>query len=420
MAYEEKEIEIGLNNIAIHRDNDKETNNNNNNRTAGNEEDIKSISRLSKKLQSFVLSQILLLQSRKKWGIIFTIATLVGTVCSLSSDADNNAQIMTIIQSISNYDHFGDNLVSLLGTILKVMLLPIITSFLIIVGMYVFNDLIDADLDKINGKKRPIPMGLVSKWQAWIFVVLTNGLGIIFSIVTFNCNCIIETSMLAIIGILYSAPKIALKDRFIIKTLCISLAMMLCLMIGSSTAVTATSSTTSVHNNYDIHHDLTSIIMKNEKLNGSDHFDFGNPTHINFFSLTIVSIYSALMLGIMVFITSPFNDLGDISGDKAAGRKTIPVVIGKENTVKLAILLAVSLPIISVIAYCLFPTIIGIYSPILVGIASILITITMTKALKSVNEPDIVIKFLKKKTLPLHITLQVSLMAGSILLLFSR
>jgi geranylgeranylglycerol-phosphate geranylgeranyltransferase len=314
---------------------------------------------------------------------------VVGTVCGLSSDADNNAQIMTIIQSISNYDHFGNNLASLLSTILKVMLLPIITSFLIIVGMYVFNDLIDSDLDKINGKKRPIPMGLVSKWQAWIFVVLTNGLGIIFSIVTFNCISIIETSMLVIIGILYSAPKIALKDRFIIKTLAISLAMMLCLMIGSSTVVTATSTTTSVHNNYDIHHDLTSI-------------------------------YSALMLGIMVFITSPFNDLGDISGDKAAGRKTIPVVIGKENTVKLAILLAVSLPIISVIAYCLFPTILGIYSPILVGIASTLITITMTKALKSVNEPDVVIKFLKKKTLPLHITLQVSLMAGSILLLFSR
>ena len=70
-----------------------------------------------------------------------------------------------------------------------------------------------------------------------------------------------------------------------------------------------------------------------KKSNDANHFREGNRLYINFFSSTTLSIYPALMLGIMVFITSPFNDLGDISGDKATGRKTIPLIIGKENTV---------------------------------------------------------------------------------------
>jgi geranylgeranylglycerol-phosphate geranylgeranyltransferase len=331
---------------------------------------------LSNKFESFVSSQILLLKSRQKWGVIFTLATLVGIAYNFCSDESNNTiQVIMTIQHMGNYHYLDDNLISLLSIILKITLLPII-SFLIIVGMYVYNDLVDADLDKINGKKRPIPMSAVSKNQAAIFVIITNGLGIIFSISTLDLNCIIMTVMLVAVGILYSIPKIALKDRFIIKTLCISSAMMLCLMIGGSAGITATTMNT--------------------------------------------SIYPALMLGIMVFITSPLNDLGDILGDKAVGRKTIPIVMGKENTVKLAIALAISLPIISSIAYSIFSTKIGMYSPILVSVTSILIIITMIRTLKCINEPGIGIKFLKKKAFPLHMILQTSLTAGSILVLFSR
>jgi hypothetical protein len=58
--------------------------------------------------------------------------------------------------------------------------------------------------------------------------------------------------------------------------------------------------------------------------------------------------------------------------DETTYRKTIPIVTGKEIIVKLAISLAISLPIISGIA-----SRIGIYSPILVSITSIVIVITM-------------------------------------------
>jgi len=49
-----------------------------------------------------------------------------------------------------------------------------------------------------------------------------------------------------------------------------------------------------------------------------------------------------LTLALMVFISSTLNDMGDIVGDKASKRRTIPIVIGEENTIRLTLILAAS------------------------------------------------------------------------------
>ena len=49
------------------------------------------------------------------------------------------------------------------------------------------------------------------------------------------------------------------------------------------------------------------------------------------------------MLALMVFVTPPRNDLGDIKGDKKAGRRTIPIVLGKENTIPLSMLITLGI-----------------------------------------------------------------------------
>src|SRR5918911_4176787 len=108
------------------------------------------------KLQvSFPLSQFKLLQSRKKWGIIFALATVTGIFCATYSGGSFLTALSEKQQTV------------VLAS--KLLLLPV-ASFLIIVGMYVLNDLFDADIDQINGKKRPIPLGQVSKNQALAFV----------------------------------------------------------------------------------------------------------------------------------------------------------------------------------------------------------------------------------------------------------
>jgi geranylgeranylglycerol-phosphate geranylgeranyltransferase len=253
-------------------------------------------------------------------------------------------------------------------------------SFLIIIGMYVLNDLMDADLDRLNEKKRPIPVGQVSETQAWIFIILTNGIGLSMALLTFNTDSIIIALVIALIGLMYSIPKLALKDRFVIKTLSIAIAMILCTMLGSTV------------NNWNT----------NYVSDDNNHFD-----------RLSISIYAASMLGTMIFVTSPLNDLGDVIGDKAAGRRTIPIVIGRENTVKLSIFIATSMSIVSWIVYV--SSDIGIVIPISVSLVIGLTIANITKILKLLDDYKFARDFVKKRSMPLHIMLQLALIIGALL-----
>lgn len=302
---------------------------------------------------SFFLSQALLFQSRKKWGIIYALATMAGLFCVPGG----------IIAASSEVDA--------LTLITRTLPLPA-ASFLIIVGMYVLNDLIDADLDRANGKKRPIPTGKVTKNQAWAFITLTNGAGILLAALTLNPASVAVTSIVAAIGLMYSAPKIALKDRFVIKTLAIAIAIVLCALLGA---------------------------MSTFGLSATDSI--------------LVPVYVSVILGSMVFITSPFNDLGDVAGDKAAGRRTIPIVIGRENTVKLAIALGIG--IIGLSWLFLGLAAISLPMAIAASLVGVLSSASMSKTLKKLDDTDFV-RRQHKKSLPLHILLQSAIVVGMLLI----
>jgi geranylgeranylglycerol-phosphate geranylgeranyltransferase len=65
----------------------------------------------------------------------------------------------------------------------------------------------------------------------------------------------------------------------------------------------------------------------------------------------IIPIHTIAMSGIMIFACSIINDLGDTKGDKEAGRRTIPIVLGGKNTIKLLVILLSSMPVISWMLY---------------------------------------------------------------------
>jgi 4-hydroxybenzoate polyprenyltransferase len=304
---------------------------------------------------SLLKSQLSLFNYRKRWGMIYALATLAGmfTIPGAFASMMNSPQLLS-------------------QTILGLVTLPL-SSLFIIIGMYVFNDLIDADLDKANGKKRPIPSGEVSKLQGWIFVIGTNALGIALSAVTANSISLLISFSLVAIGIMYSAPRIAFKDKFMVKTISIAAAMMLCISLGS----------TSYWN------------------------------HGDFNSMGIHILYPAIMLSIMVFITSPFNDVADVIGDRMAGRKTIPIVIGSENTVKMSIILAASMIAISWTAFFVSNT--GWITPLLVSLVAILTIYNMSKTLKNLSNKEYV-RSQHKKSMPLHLLLQLALAVGALLI----
>ncbi len=306
---------------------------------------------------SFLRSQLILFNSRKKYGLLYSVATTVGLFC---------------IPGILNVGGLETEIQLLIQRIIPA---PFIT-LMIAVGMYILNDLVDADLDKTSLKNRPIPSGQVSKKQAWAFILLTNGAALGILISTLAIDSIIFVIPMMLIGILYSTPKkIALMNRFVIKNVAIALFYMLCSMLGITWS-----------------HDIE--------------LAFNNP---------IVAIHTITMSGIMIFVGSTVNDLGDIKGDKAAGRRTIPIVLGGGNTIKMLVILLVSMPTISWMLYPVFvdhESVSTIMTPIAITILASLALLRMIKIWK-VFEDMKLMREQHKKWFPLHIVLQSGMIVGS-------
>jgi geranylgeranylglycerol-phosphate geranylgeranyltransferase len=326
-------------------------------------------------------SQILLFNSRKKWGLLFALATISGMFC-----------VPTAIYQIQNaiMGSFDDRLNLLINSVLPV------STLLIITGMYVLNDLFDADLDRINGKtNRPIPSGRVSKRQALVFVVSMNVIGLSLPVFANNTLGIVMASTIAIIGIMYSLPKISLKDRFVIKTCAIAIAMACSLLLGASMYF------------------------------GED-FGISFQTEGQF----LYPLFAGVMLALMVIVTSPLNDLGDIKGDKEAGRKTIPIVLGKKNTIRLSLLVTIGIALSSWMLYALRTsmvvydsisldiqtnTIYAIALPLLISGMCVLIVVHLISVFKRRDDLNYIRESVGKKSMPLHLLLQLSLVIGCLI-----
>ncbi len=306
---------------------------------------------------SFLCSQLILFNSRKKHGLLYSLATAAGLFCipGILNVGGSETETQLLIQ--------------------RIIPAPFIT-LMIAVGMYILNDLIDADVDKTNLKNRPIPSGRVSKKQAWAFIMLTNGAALGILISALAIDSIIFVIPMILIGILYSTPKkMALMNRFVIKNIAIALFYMLCTMLGIT-------------------------------------WSYGIELAIN---NPIAAIHAITMSGIMIFVGSTVNDLGDIKGDRAAGRRTIPIVLGGENTVKVLIILLVSMPAISWMLYATFGVkhegISMIVTPIAVTIVASLALLRMT-TIRKVFEDMRLMREQHKKWFPLYMVLQLGMVVG--------
>jgi geranylgeranylglycerol-phosphate geranylgeranyltransferase len=313
----------------------------------------KANSTTEKKQLSFLGSQALLFKSRWKWGLLYSLAAVAGLFAMPG--------FLGLLSAESN------TLLLLQMTVPAPMI-----SLLIATGMYILNDLVDADLDRINGKKRPIPSGKVSKRQAWTFVLSTNVIAVILAVSTLNVTTMVLVSPMLLIGILYSAPRVKLMNRFVVKTLAIASFYALCAVLGM----------TSIHG-------MNAIVA--------------NPAP---------AFYTIVLLGTMIFISSTLSDLGDIPGDKAAGRRTIPIAMGGLSTTKLLIALAVAMIALSFFVYGTVSTAVVVSSGVFFGFVVITLH-RMKQSLKSMDSE--LARAEHKKIFPLHMVLQAILCAGAFL-----
>lgn len=323
--------------------------------TVPREEQIRNSS--SNEHNSFARSQLILFQSRKKFGLLYALATVAGLFCIPG----------TLVVMAAETDA--------LTLIQRTVPLPLI-ALLVSIGMYILNDLVDADLDKANGKKRPIPSGQVSKKQAWSFIFLTNGASVALAVITANTISMILAVPMFVIGIMYSAPRVSLMNRFVIKNAAISSFYMLCAMLGMTSGYGLEFTTSS----------------------------------------TVAAIHAMMVFGIMIFVGSIVNDLGDIRGDKAEGRRTIPIVIGGVKTVQMLIILLVAMPVLSW-TLLLAGIGVGIFTAVATSLVSALAIYRMKKMREGLVTMDT--DFMRKqhkKWFPLHMVLQSSLVLGAMMI----
>lgn len=100
--------------------------------------------------------------------------------------------------------------------------LAFITIFFIMGGVYVLNQIIDVDSDKINKKLYLLPEGIISIKSAWLEFTLLIIIGFLLSI-KLSIEFKILLAMSFLFGILYSVPPAKFKARPIIDLLSNSL-----------------------------------------------------------------------------------------------------------------------------------------------------------------------------------------------------
>ena len=127
-----------------------------------------------------------------------------------------------------------------------------------------------------------------------ILVIFLFGLAATVSYVI-SSSAFLISIVFIVLGIFYSHPKFSLKSKFPLKTIVTATGAGLLSLLGGVAAIG----------------------------NGSDY-----DTSLNTTILPLSTIYLAFSFSIFYFIQSPMGDIADIKGDRAAGRKTFPLVLG--------------------------------------------------------------------------------------------
>src|ERR1051325_8057278 len=115
----------------------------------------------------------------------------------------------------------------------------VIASYFMALATYIYNDIADMEVDKINKTNRPSVTGKSTRKQLIIIVSALNGTALlIVSSIGLYTTCI---SVLFIsLGIAYSHPKLNLKHKFPLKTVVTAAGAGLLSLLGGVAAITTT------------------------------------------------------------------------------------------------------------------------------------------------------------------------------------
>ena len=244
--------------------------------------------------------------------------------------------------------------------IIPLVLAPL-STFLIALGVYILNDLFDSSVDEIN---RPELKAILRPQRRDTFglVVGLMSAGILIGYALGHLTLLISIAEVSV-GALYSIRPFSLKDRFIVKTVSIGGGGVLANFFGGAAG---------------------GII---------------DPS----------LVFCSVMFLTFIFVTSPLNDLADYPGDLEGRRKTIPIVIGPENTIRLAMILSV-VPFIAAVVFFQYVQL-NMFSIIILFAVSVR-ALQLIWPMRNSNGDLTVVKKNHRKMIVLHFILQGAIGLG--------
>ena len=252
-----------------------------------------------------------------------------------------------------------------------------ITSYLLGLATYVYNDLTDINVDQINRKEQSIITQNQSRHGLIILVSFLFTLAATISYVISPYAFLISIIFI-ILGIFYSHPKFSLKSKFPLKTIVTATGAGLLSLLGGAAAIG----------------------------NGLEYSTLFNST-----ILPLSTIYLAISFSIFYFIQSIMGDIADIIGDRAAGRNTFPLVLGMNRT--LAVMLSVPFVILTMNGLCFNLVHISVHGTIAIVSTCLLVVGFIGWISNRLHDPSL-IKSKRNKVRYLNILMQISLLIALI------
>lgn len=288
------------------------------------------------------------------------------SITSLRSEGKNSLNILYHFAKNRTqvYMYLGPAIVSMLiasyGSPDLFVVIPVaLAIYFSALATYMYNDVTDISIDKLNSYKRPLVSGKATTKEVLILAMILNAIALTL-IYSTNIYAMLAVLSFIILGIVYSHPKTSLKEKFPHKTITTAMGGALASLTGGLAV--------------------------------------GNMLpHV---------LYAALVSFAFLFIMGPIADISDLKGDRAAGRRTLPLVIGVNKTLTLAIVVTLGIMVSSIIvSEILYMSIVGII--MITGICSVVI-FTVGSLMKHWQSANAVWKT-RNKMKTMNLLLQIAL-----------
>jgi 4-hydroxybenzoate polyprenyltransferase len=164
------------------------------------------------------------------------------------------------------------------------------STYLVALATYLYNDITDYQIDKINNRRSAQELDSI---RHRITICYTIAFFVIATVLAFSINTATGIASLIFSGlaVAYSNPRIQLKNMFAIKTAVTGAGAFITSMMGCLSSGT----------------------------------------------FSYLGIVSSLIPFLFYFILGPLGDISDLKGDKKAGRRTFPIVLGIKRTLIITI-----------------------------------------------------------------------------------